>query len=193
MTYITEQQLRERFSLARRQSNTRFFSATHVLNEGRITDSSAKYDIFLSHSSEDNEIIAGLKLLFEDFHFSVYVDWNDPELNPQYVTPQTAETLRNRMANCKCLIYAYSENARGSKWMPWELGYFDGLKQSMVAVLPISKVSSKSIEGSEYVGLYNVIDIDTIQGSTDKTLWVNNGTEYVKMSGWLQGTKPYKH
>ena len=29
-----------------------------------------------------------------------------------------------RMNQCRSLIYAFSENAAKSKWMPWELGYF---------------------------------------------------------------------
>lgn len=191
MAYITEQQLRNRFQIERRQANTRYFSATGILNEGRETGKT--YDIFLSHSSEDNELIAGLKLILQDFGYSVYVDWNDSALNPDNVSPNTAAVLRERMSHCKSLIYAYSENAKKSKWMPWELGYFDGLKDSMVAVLPISKVTAKTIVGSEYVGLYYVIDLELIKNSDKRGLWVNNGSEYVSFTKWLQGAKPYNH
>lgn len=183
MTFITEQQLRDRYELARRQSNTRFFSATQILNENRISDSSTMYDIFLSHSSEDDQKIAGLKLLLEDNGFTVYVDWNDPELDPDNVTPKTAAVLRERMSHCKSLVYAYSEHARESKWMPWELGYFDGLKNSMVAVLPIAADdNSKSIEGSEYVGLYYIIDV-----ISSGSFWVNYNSKFVSLKDWLSG------
>lgn len=70
-------------------------------------------------------LIAGLKLILEDLGYSVYVDWNDNQLDPNNVTPETAKMLRERMKQCKSLIYAFSENASSSKWMPWELGYFD--------------------------------------------------------------------
>jgi len=189
MTFITKQQLRDRYELARRQSNTRFFSATQVLNEGRIADSTKMYDIFLSHSSEDDQIIAGLKLLLQDLGLTVYVDWNDPDLDPNNVTSRTADILRNRMARCKSLVYAYSGNARKSKWMPWELGYFDGLKKSMVAVLPILSVNATSFEGSEYVGLYYIIDI-----TGSNTFCVNDcGSKFVLLNDWIKGLKPYKH
>ena len=194
MTFITEQQIRERFEQARRQSNVRSFSASTVLNEERqIADSTKSFDIFLSHSSDDNEFVAGIKLFLQDFGFTVYVDWNDPELNPNNVTPKTAGILRERMSHCKSLIYTYSDNAKSSRWMPWELGYFDGLKNSMVAVLPILSDFRKSIQGSEYIGLYHVIDIAKIDGTDQRSLWVNDGTKYVNLSDWLKGDKPHYH
>lgn len=190
MSYLTVQQIRERFERARRQSNTHTFSASTVLNENRqITDSTKLYDIFLSHSSDDNEFVAGIKLILEDCGFSVYVDWNDPSLNSNIVTPKTAAILRERMSHCRSLVYAFSNHAKSSRWMPWELGYFDGLKQSMVAVLPIAEDAGKSIQGSEYIGLYYMIDIT----SDSRQLWVNDNSKYVSLKHWLTGTKPYSH
>ena len=74
MAYITEQLIRKRFADERqiRQSNTRYFSATDIITEGRqIGDSIKTYDIFLSHSSNDKELIAGLKLLLQDKGYSI--------------------------------------------------------------------------------------------------------------------------
>jgi len=56
MALFTEQQIRARFESEKRTKNSRgnlYFSATEALNEGRITDSTKQYDIFLSHSSKD--------------------------------------------------------------------------------------------------------------------------------------------
>lgn len=194
MNYITEQQIRDRYEKARRQSNTKYFSASTVLNEGKqISDSFNTFDIFLSHSSDDKVFVAGIKLILEDFGFSVYVDWNDTALDPNHVTSQTAAVLRERMSHCRSLVYAYSANAKNSRWMPWELGYFDGLKKSMVAVLPISRDGEKSFRGSEYVGLYYEIDIAKEKESMKDDLWVNDGSNYISLSEWLKGDKPYKH
>ena len=194
MVYITEQEIRARFERARREANSRYFSATEVLNESQqISDSINEYDIFLSHSSDDNDLIAGLKLILQkDFGFKVYVDWNDPQLNPNKVSPETASILRERMSKCKSLVYAFSENSKESKWMPWELGYFDGVKKSMVAVLPIETVNSRSIKGSEYIGLYNVIDFAP-SNEGEKMIWVNDGAKYVSFERWLSGEKPFIH
>ena len=110
MALFTEQQIRARFESEKRSRNSRgyrYFSATEALNEGRITDSTQLYDIFLSHSSLDNELIAGLKLILEDMGLKVYVDWNDKRLDPNHVTPETAVVLRERMKQCKSLLYAF--------------------------------------------------------------------------------------
>lgn len=195
MAYITEQLLLKRFADERqiRQSNTRYFSATDIITEGRqIGDSVKTYDIFLSHSSNDNELIAGLKLLLQDMDYSIYVDWNDSALNPNHVTPKTADVLRKRMAQCRSLIYAFSENASNSKWMPWELGYFDALRTSRVAVLPIRQDAYKAYSGSEYVGLYYHVQVDKAQGGID-AIWVHNGEKYVNYKNWINGQEPYTH
>lgn len=82
MALFTEQQIRVRFEREKRTRNSRgyrYFSAIEALNEGRITDSAKQYDIFLSHSSKDKELIAGLKLILNDLGYTVYVDWNDKD------------------------------------------------------------------------------------------------------------------
>ena len=100
MALFTEQQIRNRFKIEKSRRLLRTFSAETVLNEGRISDSTKTYDIFLSHSSKDDELIAGLKLILEDLGYSVYVDWNDNQLNPDNVTLETAKVLRERMSQC---------------------------------------------------------------------------------------------
>ncbi|MBP5517645.1 MAG: toll/interleukin-1 receptor domain-containing protein [Bacteroidales bacterium] len=197
MALFTEQQIRNRFEREKRLRNSRgyrYFSATEALNEGRIAESARLYDIFLSHSSKDKELIAGLKMILEDLGFSVYVDWSDDALNPNDVTPETAKILRERMKQCKSLVYAFSENASNSKWMPWELGYFDALKNSRVAVLPISQTAKYAYKGSEFVGVYYVVQIDQIQGKDEEALWVHKGDDYVNFKFWLNNNKePYRH
>lgn len=95
------------------------------------------YDIFLSHSFRDAEVVYGIKKTIEEMNYTVYVDWiEDSQLDRENVTKETAELLRNRMKSSKSLFWAHSENAKKSKWMPWELGYFDSLKEK-VAIVPI--------------------------------------------------------
>jgi hypothetical protein len=81
----------------------------------------------------------------------------------------TAERLRQRMRQSSALIYAHSNQSGSSKWMPWELGYFDGYK-SAVAILPVAQTSQESFTGQEYLGLYPYID-----GSAT-TFFVNRGS-----------------
>lgn len=196
MALFTEQQIRSRYQqeYRTRSINTRYFSADTILNENRqIADTKTEFDIFLSHSSNDNELIAGLALLLQDLGYSVYVDWCDPKLNKNVVTPETAAVLRVRMKQCKSMIYAFSENASNSKWMPWELGYFDALSNSKIAVLPISQSAKSSYKGSEYVGLYYHVQFAKISGSEKDAIWVHDGDNYVIFSSWLKGYKPINH
>lgn len=134
------------------------------LNESEISDDES-FDIFLSHSYKDRNLILGIKAIFEKLGFSVYVDWiNDRLLNRDNVTKDTAAVLQKRMRQSKSLIYATSENASQSKWMPWETGYFDGIRNRMVAILPISDEErvEKSFIGQEYLGLYPYIAMDSL-------------------------------
>jgi hypothetical protein len=118
------------------------------------------FDIFLSHSFEDAQVIAGVKGFIEDQGLQVYVDWiEDPQADRSYVTAATAEMLRQRMNNCESLLYVSSDAARKSKWMPWELGYFDGKKPGYVGIVPIVEREGQAFQGQEYLGLYPYVEL----------------------------------
>lgn len=170
--------------------------ASAILNESiseqkLFSNTDKTYDIFLSHSSEDKKLITGLKLELEDIGYTVYIDWvDDPKLDRTHVTKTTAHLLQKRMKQSRSLIYAFSENASNSRWMPWELGYFDGIKGT-VAVLPITKTAKNNFQGSEYLDIYNYIQIDQASGSNKVDLWVHEKTsKYVIYNAWLTGAKP---
>ena len=74
--------------------------------------------------------------------------------------------------------------------MPWELGYFDALKNSRVAVLPISQTAKNAYKGSEYIGVYFVVQFARISGSTKDSIWVYDDERYVIYDSWLKGYNP---
>lgn len=199
MALFTEKQLISRVDNELRKSfsnihETTFSKAKGFINESKGTQrlyATKTYDIFLSHSSDDARVVAGLKLELEDLGYSVYIDWiNDPELDRTAVTKNNAAILKERMNQCEVLLYAFSESASNSTWMPWELGYFDGIK-GYVAIAPISQSYSSSFSGNEYLGLYPYIDIATKMGTAQQYLWVNEASNcYVEYNKWVQGKKP---
>lgn len=129
-----------------------------------------EFDVFLSHSSKDKELILAVKRLIEDtYDYRVYIDWiNDRQLDRSRVNQETAEILRGRMRQSKILIYMDSEHSITSKWMPWELGFFDGYKNGNVAILVIREKNDGKYYGQEYLGLYPVIERHNMQEIVSK-------------------------
>lgn len=130
--------------------------AAQLLRKAARAHPEQTFDIFLSHSIQDAELIAGVKAFLEADGWSVYVDWiDDAQLDRTRVTAATAELLRNRMQSCNSLLFATSEASPSSRWMPWELGYFDGMRRGRVAILPLVPTSSSpGFVGQEYLSLY---------------------------------------
>ena len=145
------------------------------------------YDVFLSHSVKDSELILGMKGLIEDLGYNVYVDWvDDPELDRNKVSSKTAKKLRDRMNSSKSLFFVTTDNADSSKWMPWECGYFDGIKEK-VAIVPVKKTSyNNEYAGQEYLGLYPyIVKGKSTQGN--EKLWVHlNRHKYTSYNNWVK-------
>jgi len=123
----------------RRSYSSIYESADTIMaKEASESFSNKTFDIFLSHSFLDANIIYGLKNTLGENHISVYVYWIEDSSERSKVTAATAERIKMRMQSCRALLYATSDNAEHSKWMPWELGYFDGIR-GKVAICPITE------------------------------------------------------
>jgi hypothetical protein len=171
-------------------------SADSILTESTKSFSEDKnYTIFLSHSYLDKEEVLGLKETIEELGNSVYVDWlEDPQLDRKNVTSKTADYLRKRMKRCQCLFYAYSESSTQSKWMQWELGYFDAFKTDKVAILPVVDTYKNDFSGTEFLGLYPYVQKAGIQGKNKEALWIYSAQDtYIIFESWLTGGIPTKH
>lgn len=147
-----------------------------------------QFDVFLSHSYLDKDLVFEIKNYLEQHGLSVYVDWIDEqELDRSAVDVETAETLRKRMSQCQSLLFATSSNSTSSKWMPWECGYFDGIN-GKIAIFPIVKSDENSFSGQEYLGLYPYIDV------TSSTIWVNSvKSGFCSLKDWLNGKSPDRY
>ena len=152
------------------------------------------YDIFLSHSSLDQDLVLALVRLFNQARYSVYVDWiEDSELDRNNVTKCTATILKKRMIQSRGLAYVSTKNITNSKWCPWELGYFDGRKNERCCILPV--MEGKRFEGQEYLGLYPYLTYSQIKDSDKYDFWVyeQETEKYVKLRSWLDGKNPFYH
>lgn len=190
MALFKESSLRSRAQLGR----PAFESADSMLTKLSAVASSGpqEFDIFLSHSVLDKEVILGILLSLEDMGYKVYVDWvNDKQLSRDSVSKATAELLRQRMRSSKSLFFATSSNSSNSKWMPWELGFMDGHNKK-AAILPISQLDTVEFSGQEYLGVYPYIDSSPAMGPDARNrLWVRHSrTKYVIFEQWLQNVEP---
>ena len=161
------------------RSKSQYYSFDNILNETiQEQQNRNSFDIFLSHSSKDKQLILGVKQFIEDSGYSVYIDWvDDPQLDRANVNVQTADVLRTRMKQSKFLLYIDSNNANASKWMPWELGYFDGYKPNKIGILPIRQNPEGYYTGQEYLGLYPKIEKNSLN--------VLNELKYAEINGSL--------
>lgn len=176
MTLITENLVR---SVARAEAVHLRKTAAQAVADAATFSEWATYDVFLSHSIRDAEIVLGVMTLLERQGLSVYVDWIvDPELDRSQVTAATAARLRTRMQHSRSLIYVHTENSPHSKWMPWELGYVDGHAER-VAIFPVVKNPASTFSGQEYLGIYPYVD----GGQT--ALWVNRPVGSEPIRQWL--------
>jgi hypothetical protein len=155
MTLFLESELRRRASVERLQKSQ---TTASLLRESR-NQKISNVDVFLSHSKIDEELVAGAKKALEDYGLSVYVDWiDDPHLDRTKVCAATADQLRVRMNSARMLVYAHTTNSSNSKWCPWELGYFDGIRGGNVFIMPIVDAAGHTFVGQEYLGLYPYLD-----------------------------------
>jgi TIR domain len=185
MAYLTESRVRQRAA----QVTTRMHkSAARVLSES-IARADDLFDVFLSHSSaEPQEILLGVKAILEDRGLTVYVDkYSDPELSPDRITRKTAEILRHRMRQSNTLLYVYSQYSTKSRWMPWELGFFDGLKGA-VGIIPVTLNQEETFKGEEYLSLYPHVDEALAEGTNKQRLWINKSASvYAPLARWAKG------
>ena len=190
MAFLTEAAVKTRAA----QVTYRFTkSADGVLREKRAS-ANQTFDVFLSHSSQEPaEILLGVTALLEDQGLSVYIDsYSDPQLSPDSVTQETAAVLRHRMRSSKALLYVHSQYSKASRWMPWELGYFDGLKGS-VGIVPVLRDGSDRFKGEEYLGLYPYVDLAPMKDESVDRLWINkSASEYARLDNWAKGAGPIR-
>ncbi len=121
------------------------------------------HDIFLSHAGKDASRADEVRAALIQAGFRVYCDrYDDPQLDRTHVNRTTADVLRRRMRGCKMLLFVVTAQSAQSKWMPWELGFFDAARGHIV-VYPVDKAAERAARGQEYLSLYDVVAPGSIE------------------------------
>jgi hypothetical protein len=121
--------------------------------------------VFLSHSHKDSDLVMDVMAFLLSVGMFVYVDWLDSEM-PHITSHETASRIKVKIKQCDRLIVLLTENSKDSKWVPWELGYADGVKSiEKIAILPIKRnvaTLDSHFIGLEYMKLYPIISVGTL-------------------------------
>jgi hypothetical protein len=180
MAYFSAEEMRGRGSRILYQQERLGKTARTILAEATAFNAEKTYDVFLSHSSRDRALVLGVKSRLEEETLSVCVDWlDDADLDRTAVTPDNADRLRKRMKRCLSLLYLATGNASSSKWMPWEVGYFDGSGRGRIGILPVLNDPHGSFKGMEFLGLYPVVDVRMTKGGYEALFASNPSGEVV--------------
>lgn len=193
MAYLTKADVSA--ALARSDASRPIVKIAEVVlrEHAAATPATAHFDVFLSHSLKDADEVLAVKLYLEEQGLKVYVDWVvDPQLDRKNVTPATANHLRQRMAMSDTMIFAVSVYSPDSKWMPWELGYFDGLRHGRIAILPLLSAEGATFNDQQYLGLYPKVE-KLVAGGRDR-LYVTRGVgtrTFMEMSEFKRGSTTF--
>ena len=72
--------------------------------------------------------------------------------------------------------------------MPWELGFFDGLK-GKVGVIPVTQNQEEDFKGEEYLNLYPYVEVAKAVRSNIDHLWIKESpNSYARLDMWAQGS-----
>ena len=115
-----------------------------------------KYDLFLSHSSFDSELLLSLKSVLNHSNVNVYVDWisDSNALKRELTNVNTANAIIERLKSSKALLYIHTQASQNSKWTPWELGFFHALKGKICIYNP------DNIEKAPYLDIYPIVVLE---------------------------------
>ena len=154
----------------------------------------SSYDVFISYSWNDRSYANKVVQLLEHCGYTVYIDYNDNLLNRSNVSEETAKRIIQAMKKCKGLLYLYSPSASVSKWCPWEVGVFSGIKDFKCANLPLTEDYNEDFKKQEYLEIYPYVEYDKTRETGKDEFWIHDGPDkYVTLSGWLDGRSPYVH
>ena len=138
-----------------------------------------KYDLFLSHSSFDSELLLSLKSVLNHSNINVYVDWVSDRnaLKRELTNINTANTIIERLKSSKALLYIHTQASQYSKWTPWELGFFHALHASKSK---ICIYNPDNIEKTPYLDIYPPVVLE------EGKLFVETEGRRVLIKKWIE-------
>ncbi|WP_018027907.1 TIR domain-containing protein [Porphyromonas somerae] len=139
-----------------------------------------EYDLFLSHSSIDSELLLKLKSILNHSNINVYIDWvcDRNALKRELTNVNTANTIIERLKSSKALLYVHTKASQNSKWIPWELGFIHAMKGKICIYNP------ENIDKEPYMEIYPTV---IVKG---EKLFVETEEGQKPIKEWIVGSIP---
>lgn len=153
----------------------------------KVSLSSIKNNVFLSHSSQDIDKLESVISFLEGYGVKVYIDKTDNNL-PRVTSIETAQILKDNINKSDKFIVLVSENSKNSKWIPWELGIADIAKSNPnIALLPAAE-NFPDWTKQEYMGLYSKVSRGNLEGYAEEVwmVWDHKKNTAVELGKWLR-------
>lgn len=114
------------------------YASQYKLEEHKV------FDVFLSHSIQDQDQLTRLRKLLNSFGLSVYLDWTEDRtaLRREATSADTARVIMERIKNSRAVMFVQTTASLSSAWAAWELGYAYALGKK-ICVLQYEDVKEK--------------------------------------------------
>ncbi|BDE82492.1 TIR domain-containing protein [Porphyromonas somerae] len=134
-----------------------------------------EYDLFLSHSSLDSELLLKLKSILNHSNVNVYIDWVSDRnaLKRELTNENVPKAIKERLKSSKALLYVHTEASQNSKWMPWELGFFHALRGKICVYNPYN------VEIAPYLEIYPAVREE------DGAFFVKDADVQTNLKDWI--------
>lgn len=165
-------------------SSTKFCKDEYGLN--CLFSFNKKYDLFLSYNHKDITLAKAIYQELQNQGISVYADFIDLSFKP-IVDKNTAKILCDKIANCKALAYIHTENAKNSKWCPWEIGLASGLKDFKCVIIPAIVKDDNEFDRQEYLTLYPFTSYTKYINGKGPFFWVKTSMtgNGIRLLNWI--------
>jgi TIR domain len=139
-----------------------------------------QYDVFLSHSTKDHEMVLSLVSKLNALDQVVYVDWisDKEDLDRQKANDDTSQVLIERISASRCVLLMRTLNSDQSPWTAWELD---------IAVANKKRVCIYDLEEKSPAPDFVTMHPNLTQ--RDDGLFVRVGDQDVTFVEWIGDTK----
>ena len=150
-----------------------------------------RYDIFLSHSIHDAEAFSGPSSYSRRrVRPSTSIGSTIPFSTARGSAPRPPVSCGCACGAAPAWSICTARVPGDSKWMPWELGYFDG-HNGNVAIFPILKDRKSTFVAQEYLGIYPHRNRQSRPRRDGRGLARRSPREFIALSRWQSGDRTW--